>query len=176
MKIILVALFAQELAASQPDAAQNNMDKLTERARQVDLSEADLEATTLAKVAAAMMPASSILSVPPASAHVYQMQPAKPNVEFVLPAKEYVKKDKQSAYEMLKSKDPNMQAYIDAAKANCYTKNCGSAQGKFAERPLDVINIPAVALVCLLVGSGVTFAMRRFRKATPTAAEEAFLA
>lgn len=72
-----------------------------------------------------------------------------------------------------------MKALEEANAANCFYKGCGSEIAKnFAAQSLDVVNVPVVFLISVLVGSGITFAVRRFRKGTSSMAEaeEAFMA
>eukprot|EP00746_Dinoflagellata_sp_MGD_P152445 gnl/MRDRNA2_/MRDRNA2_83674_c0_seq1.p1 gnl/MRDRNA2_/MRDRNA2_83674_c0~~gnl/MRDRNA2_/MRDRNA2_83674_c0_seq1.p1 ORF type:complete len:190 (-),score=38.21 gnl/MRDRNA2_/MRDRNA2_83674_c0_seq1:120-689(-) len=175
MKIMLVASFAQVYA-------QTAMDKLSA----TPLADADLEATTLAMLlnGAVNHP---VAMVPPAIAQIRPDLRARPNMAFVLADEEkeapapkkadppaenvrFFKKNPMvplektpNSYQDLVKSDKFAKQLLDGYKSNCYNKGCGGKNGEWAERSLQVINVPAVAVIGLLVGSGITFAMRRSR-------------
>jgi len=175
MKIVLVALFAQVYA-------QTEMDKLN----QWPLANADLDAATLAGfLATAVNP--PVAMVPPAIAQIRPDLRVRPNVAFVIAeeAKEEAKeapppkaaanvrffkknpavpleKTPNSFVDMQKS-NPDMKKLLADNKANCYFKGCGGKGDQQIERSYQVVSIPAVAVCGLLLGSAITFAMRRSR-------------
>lgn len=89
--------------------------------------------------------------------------------------KEIKKVDKFQGYSIA----DRLKELEEANAANCFYKGCGSEIAKaFAAQSLDVVNVPVVFLISVLVGSGITFAVRRFRYSTSSMAEaeEAFMA
>jgi len=116
-------------------------------------------------------------------------KPAKKKVPKVdLPGPEYwtpqgyVKKDlwggnTVTAMNEMQEKSQFAKELLEVSKANCFYKNCGSKFGEgFSSLSFDMISAPAVVLISLVVGSGITLAVHWFRQGASTTAMEAFLA
>lgn len=186
-KIMLIAFLAQVYA-------QSAVDKLSEsQANAWSLSDTDLQATTLANlIAAAVKPPPAALLVPP-PAQVRMDLRAKPNVAFVLadgeeapppaaPKEPEVKmvsksvpyKPAPSAYTTMIGSNPEMKKLLDENKKQCFFKGCGGANGNFAARSFQAVQLPAVVLIGLFLGSGITLTMRRIRCGSSSVADEAY--
>lgn len=137
--VFLVTLFAQAFAQEQVEA-KTTIDKLTERALQVlSLNHADLDSSTLGKVAVAPQ----VFVVPPVAAQVQarpmQVLPSfaaeekkKLDIPAIVPGKYFANKvnpakpykEPKPAYKTLMENDPAAKKLMAAYKENCYFKGC----------------------------------------------------